>query len=42
MQLHWSIPDPVPLPAGDARLAAFRAVRDALRIRVGGLLALVY
>lgn len=40
--LHWSIPDPVAV-AGDEseRLAAFRAVRDELRVRVEGLLGLL-
>ena len=42
MQLHWSIPDPVLLPAGDAQLEAFRTVRESLRLRVEGLLALLY
>jgi ArsR family transcriptional regulator len=38
-QLHWSIPDPVRLaqPASEP-LAAFRAARDELRVRVEGLL----
>ena len=40
MQLHWSIPDPVMVPAGNEQLAAFRTVRDSLRLRVGGLIAL--
>ncbi|NJN15369.1 MAG: metalloregulator ArsR/SmtB family transcription factor [Oscillochloris sp.] len=41
-QLHWSIPDPAAVPAGDMQLAAFRSVRDSLRLRVEGLLALLY
>lgn len=40
-RLHWSIPDPVMVPAGDEQLAAFRAVRDALRLRVEGLIGLL-
>lgn len=35
--LHWSLPDPV-AAGGEARLAAFRAVRDALRERIRELL----
>jgi ArsR family transcriptional regulator len=42
MQLHWSIPDPVLLPAGAAQLEAFRTVRESLRLRVEGLLALLH
>jgi ArsR family transcriptional regulator len=42
MQLHWSIPDPVMVTVGDEQLAAFRTVRDTLRLRVEGLLALLY
>lgn len=41
-QLHWSIPDPAAIPEDAARLAAFRTVRDALRLRVAGLMALLY
>ncbi|MBU6334882.1 MAG: metalloregulator ArsR/SmtB family transcription factor [Chloroflexi bacterium] len=41
-QLHWSIPDPAAIPEDAARLAAFRAVRDALRLRVAGLMVLLY
>jgi protein-tyrosine-phosphatase/DNA-binding transcriptional ArsR family regulator len=40
-RLHWSIPDPVMVPAGDGQLEAFRKVRDALGQRVEGLLAIV-
>ncbi len=40
-QLHWSIPDPAALDDPDQQLAAFRSVRDALRTRVEGLLALL-
>lgn len=40
-QLHWSIPDPASVPDEEARLAAFRAVRDDLRERVNGLLPLL-
>lgn len=36
-QIHWSIPDPAAAPAS-AQLAAFRAVRDTLRLRAQGLL----
>jgi ArsR family transcriptional regulator len=39
--LHWSIADPVAVSAPDAQLAAFRAARDELRLRVEGLLALL-
>ncbi len=39
--LHWSIPDPVTAPPGEQQLMAFRRVRDALRQRVEGLLALL-
>lgn len=42
MRLHWSIPDPVMVPAGDEQLEAFRMVRESLRLRVEGLLALLY
>ena len=38
--LHWSLPDPAAVPAGAVQAAAFRAVRDELRERVTGLLAL--
>ncbi|NWF80328.1 MAG: metalloregulator ArsR/SmtB family transcription factor [Chloroflexi bacterium] len=40
-QLHWSIADPVVVPDADARLQAFRSVRDDLRERVAGLLTLL-
>jgi ArsR family transcriptional regulator, arsenate/arsenite/antimonite-responsive transcriptional repressor / arsenate reductase (thioredoxin) len=42
LQIHWSTPDPA-RGAGDEdeRLAAFRAARDQLRVRVEGLLALL-
>ncbi|RRR68714.1 MAG: ArsR family transcriptional regulator [Candidatus Viridilinea halotolerans] len=36
-QIHWSISDPL-AAAEDEQLATFRAVRDALRLRVEGLL----
>jgi ArsR family transcriptional regulator len=39
--LHWSIPDPVVIADADARLVAFRAVRDELRWRVEGLIGLL-
>lgn len=40
--LHWSIPDPVAVTGDESeRLAAFRAVRDELRLRVEGLLGLL-
>ncbi|GAB4195106.1 MAG: metalloregulator ArsR/SmtB family transcription factor [Roseiflexaceae bacterium] len=42
IQLHWSIPDPARVArAGDQQLAAFRNVRDILRARVAGLLAML-
>jgi ArsR family transcriptional regulator, arsenate/arsenite/antimonite-responsive transcriptional repressor / arsenate reductase (thioredoxin) len=37
-QVHWSIPDPAAAPASE-QCAAFRAVRDTLRLRAQGLLA---
>lgn len=40
-RLHWSIPDPAALQPGDEQLAAFRTVRDALRLRVEGMLELL-
>ncbi|HMQ30974.1 MAG TPA: metalloregulator ArsR/SmtB family transcription factor [Chloroflexaceae bacterium] len=40
-RLHWSIPDPVSVHDEAERLRAFRAVRDELRLRVHGLLALL-
>lgn len=40
-RLHWSIPDPVSVHDEAERLRAFRAVRDELRLRVQGLLALL-
>lgn len=42
VQVHWSVPDPVRV-VGDVavQVAAFRAVRDELRERVEGLLALL-
>lgn len=40
--LHWSIPDPVAVSGSESeRLAAFRAARDELRLRVEGLLGLL-
>jgi ArsR family transcriptional regulator, arsenate/arsenite/antimonite-responsive transcriptional repressor / arsenate reductase (thioredoxin) len=39
-QLHWSIADPAAEPAA-AQPEAFRAVRDTLRLRTEGLLALL-
>jgi len=40
--LHWSIPDPVAISGDESeRLAAFRAARDELRLRVEGLLGLL-
>ncbi|NJL95970.1 MAG: arsenate reductase ArsC [Anaerolineae bacterium] len=38
-RLHWSFPDPAAAPEGEARLAAFRAVRDGLRARFENWLA---
>jgi protein-tyrosine-phosphatase/DNA-binding transcriptional ArsR family regulator len=40
-QLHWSLPDPAGVGDEAERLAAFRAVRDELGLRVSGLLALL-
>jgi ArsR family transcriptional regulator len=41
-QLHWSIPDPVRMHGNlEAQAQTFRAVRDDLRQRVAGLLALL-
>jgi ArsR family transcriptional regulator len=40
-RIHWSIPDPAAVADGDGQLGAFRAVRDELRLRVRGLLALL-
>lgn len=40
-RLHWSIPDPVAVRDEAERLRAFREVRDELRLRVQGLLALL-
>jgi ArsR family transcriptional regulator, arsenate/arsenite/antimonite-responsive transcriptional repressor / arsenate reductase (thioredoxin) len=41
-QLHWSIPDPAAVEgASETRLIAFRNVRDTIRARVDGLLALL-
>jgi ArsR family transcriptional regulator len=40
-QIHWSIPDPVTVGDEMERLGAFRQVRDELRLRVQGLLALL-
>ncbi|PDW04931.1 metalloregulator ArsR/SmtB family transcription factor [Candidatus Viridilinea mediisalina] len=37
-QIHWSISDPLAAPEGEQE-AMFRAVRDALHLRVEGLLA---
>jgi ArsR family transcriptional regulator, arsenate/arsenite/antimonite-responsive transcriptional repressor / arsenate reductase (thioredoxin) len=36
-QLHWSIPDPLRAPA----ITSFRSVRDALRVRVEGMLGML-
>ncbi|NWG21425.1 MAG: metalloregulator ArsR/SmtB family transcription factor [Chloroflexi bacterium] len=42
LQLHWSVPDPVAVAGDDtARLLAFRAARDELRLRVDGLIGLL-
>ncbi len=42
IQLHWSIPDPARAPrASDQQYGAFRNVRDMLRGRVAGLLAIL-
>ncbi|HMQ33350.1 MAG TPA: ArsR family transcriptional regulator [Chloroflexaceae bacterium] len=40
-QIHWSIPDPASVGAAAERLRAFRDVRDELRLRAQGLLALL-
>lgn len=40
-RMHWSIPDPVAVAGAEERLTAFRAVRDSLRERVDGLIALL-
>ena len=40
-QIHWSIPDPVGVQDDAERLRAFREVRDELRLRAQGLLALL-
>ncbi len=40
-RLHWSIPDPVAVPGEAERLVTFRSVRDDLRQRTLGLLALL-
>jgi protein-tyrosine-phosphatase len=40
-RLHWSIPDPASVGDDTARFQAFRAVRDELRLRAQGLLALL-
>lgn len=40
-QLHWSIPDPAAEPDPAGQIATFRSVRDTLRTRVEGLLALL-
>jgi ArsR family transcriptional regulator, arsenate/arsenite/antimonite-responsive transcriptional repressor / arsenate reductase (thioredoxin) len=40
-RLHWSIPDPVPINGEAERVAAFRSVRDDLRQRTLGLIALL-
>ena len=39
-QIHWSIPDPLTAPPTD-QVAAFRTVRDTLRLRAAGLLPLL-
>ncbi len=37
-RLHWPLPDPASAEGGDAaKLAAFRAVRDDLRVRIAEL-----
>lgn len=41
VRLHWSIADPVPIQEAAERLVAFRNVRDDLRQRTLGLLALL-
>jgi ArsR family transcriptional regulator len=40
-RLHWSIPDPVAVPDEAERLETFRSVRDDLRRRTLGLIALL-
>lgn len=40
-RVHWSIPDPASVGDDAERLLAFRAVRDELRLRAQGLLALL-
>jgi len=40
-RLHWSIPDPAAVMDAGERLLAFRAVRDALRLRIEGFLSLL-
>jgi ArsR family transcriptional regulator len=40
-RIHWSIADPAATRGSDERLLAFRAVRDALRLRIEGLLELL-
>ena len=37
LQLHWPLPDPSAVADEGQRLAAFRAVRDALRVRLKAL-----
>ncbi len=39
--LHWSIPDPVAMPSGEAQLAAFRHARDDLHQRITSLLLFI-
>jgi len=34
-RLHWALPDPAAATGDEERLAAFRAVRDELRRRIG-------
>ncbi len=42
VQLHWSIPDPVPATSSpDEQIAVFRAARDELQRRVTGLLTML-
>jgi hypothetical protein len=42
IMFHWSVPDPVRVQGTpDARLNAFYEVRDELRQRIQGLLALL-
>ncbi|MBI5501294.1 MAG: arsenate reductase ArsC [Deltaproteobacteria bacterium] len=38
-RFHWPLPDPAAVPAGEGRLAAYRAVRDELRRRLEALFA---